>query len=169
MTLLRAPKAEEVADLTEALNRPDVLRSILRLPYTGEQLQSKRLLDPGPLAHPVVAEVGGTAVGQGTLLRNAGRQGHSGSVFLFVHDAHWGKGVGTALLEALIDLADNWYGLMRLGLEASPNNTRALALYERFGFVVEGRRRSDVITEGVLEDTLVMGRLRPAPLAPAKA
>lgn len=47
---------------------------------------------------------------------------------------------------------------------ANMPGVRAITMYEAAGFVREGLKRADTITDGRLEDTLVMGRLRPAPL-----
>lgn len=166
MIEIRAPRPDEdVAPLTEAINQPGVRAGTLRLPWTSEGLIRRRLTEPAPDIHQLVACWDGLAVGQGSLSLGRGRRRHAGEVFLFIHDDYWGRGLGRALLGALLDLADNWYGLSRVGLEAAPDNLRALAMYEAHGFVREGLKRADVIREGRLEDSVVMGRLRPAPLA----
>jgi RimJ/RimL family protein N-acetyltransferase len=53
--------------------------------------------------------------------------------------------VGTELLQALVDYADNWLGLLRLELEVYADNHKAQALYRRFGFVEEGVHRCDTL------------------------
>ena len=171
MILLRPPRPEtDAGPLTEAINLPGVRAGMLRLPFTPESLMRDRLGATGPNVHLIVADWDGHPVGQGTLFLGEGRRRHAGEVGLFVHDAYWGRGIGRALLEALLDLADNWYGLTRLGLEASPGNARALALYDSLGFEREGLKRLDTLTDGRLEDSVVMGRLRPAPSpGPAQA
>lgn len=163
MIAIRAPKPEDVAPLTEAANLPGVRRGTLRMPYTSESFMRERLLEPSPHAKPLVASWEGLAVGQGSLLLRFGRQRHVGEVFLFVHDEFWGRGVGRALLEALLDHADNWYGLRRVELDVAADNSRAIALYESFGFEHEGTKRGDTLTEGRLDDSHMMARLRPAP------
>ena len=80
---------------------------------------------------------------------------------MFVHDAYQGRGIGTRLMEVLIDAADRWLGLVRVELEVYPDNDRAVRLYERFGFQVEGRKRLHAWRDGRYVDSLVMGRLRP--------
>lgn len=161
--LIRAPEPRDVPALTAMTNLPGVRAGTLRLPYTGEEFVRRRLLDVQPGTHVVVGEVAGEAVAWATLIRGGGRRAHLGEVFLAVHDDHWGRGVGGAMLGALVDLADNWLGLLRLQLEVSAENPRARRLYERAGFEVEGRLRGDTLTDGALVDSLVMGRLRPAP------
>ena len=68
--------------------------------------------------------------------------------------------VGTALLAALVDMADNWLGLRRLELEVLADNEPALALYTRFGFEPEGVRCDAVFRAGAHVDTLAVARLR---------
>jgi RimJ/RimL family protein N-acetyltransferase len=56
-------------------------------------------------------------------------------------DADWrGKGVGTALIRTLLDWAADHPTIEKVCLGVFETNTRARALYERLGFVVEGRQ-----------------------------
>ena len=161
--VIRAPEPGDVRALTALANLPGVRAGTLRLPHTGEDLVRRRLLERGPDAHVIVGALGGEPVATATLLRGSGRRAHAGEVFLMVHDAHWGRGIGTRMLGALTELADRWLGLVRLGLEVSVDNARAIRLYERAGFEVEGTLRADVLRDGALIDSHVMGRLRAPP------
>ena len=73
-------------------------------------------------------------------------------------DAAWrGKGVGAALLEAGIEWARS-VGAHKVALQHWPTNERAAALYEKFGFVEEGRlRRHYRRHSGELWDAVVRG------------
>jgi RimJ/RimL family protein N-acetyltransferase len=68
-----------------------------------------------------------------------------------------GRGIGTMLMEALIDWARQ-VGAHKIALQVWPHNDAAIALYKRFGFEQEGylrkhwRRRN-----GELWDAVVMG------------
>ena len=44
-----------------------------------------------------------------------------------VRDDWQGRGVGTALMEAALDLADNWLNLTRIELEVYTDNAAAIA------------------------------------------
>jgi ribosomal protein S18 acetylase RimI-like enzyme len=73
-------------------------------------------------------------------------------------DRDWrGRGVGSALMQAAIGLADK-RSLHKLCLEVFAHNTAAIALYRKWGFVEEGRRaRQYRRTSGELWDSIVMG------------
>lgn len=80
-----------------------------------------------------------------------------------------GRGVGRTLMRALCDYADGWLGLHRLELQVYVDNGRAIALYRRFGFELEGTPRAYSPRDGVLGDSLSMARLRPVPPEQARA
>ncbi len=161
--VLREPRAGDIAALTEMANLPGVRAGSLRMPYTMQDWAEARFLKTRAGLTNVLAELEGRAVGLAALRRFEERQSHVGEVYLAVHDAFWGRGIGSALLAAVLDIADNWHGLMRVQLTVVTDNPRAIALYERAGFVAEGRLIGDILCEGVLKDSFAMARLRPAP------
>jgi len=74
-----------------------------------------------------------------------------------------GRGIGTALLRQAKDWAAA-HGLHRLELTVMAHNTRAIRLYERMGFAVEGRRAECLLLDGHFIDELTMAIL-PQPSA----
>lgn len=83
---------------------------------------------------------------------------HGGSFGMSVRATERGKGIGERLLRGLIDWAPT-VGITRLELQVFANNARAIALYERMGFQVEGRRRMAVMVDGFAIDVLMMATL----------
>lgn len=71
----------------------------------------------------------------------------------------YGRGYGTEATRLIIDFALRDAGLHRLTLEVYEFNERARHVYERCGFVVEGRLREALLWEGQRYDTVVMGVL----------
>jgi RimJ/RimL family protein N-acetyltransferase len=72
-----------------------------------------------------------------------------------------GRGIGAGLLKQAMDWAAA-HGLHRLELTVMARNTRAIALYERMGFTVEGRRAECLLVDGQFVDELTMAAiLRP--------
>ncbi len=77
-----------------------------------------------------------------------------------VRDDWQGKGVGTALMGAALDLADNWLDLTRVELTVYTDNAAGIALYEKFGFEIEGTHRRYAFRNGEYVDAYSMARLR---------
>jgi RimJ/RimL family protein N-acetyltransferase len=73
-----------------------------------------------------------------------------------------GRGIGTGLLQHAKDWAAA-HGLHRLELTVMAHNTRAIRLYERMGFSVEGRRSECLLIDGRFIDELTMAVILPAP------
>jgi RimJ/RimL family protein N-acetyltransferase len=71
----------------------------------------------------------------------------------------WGRGYGTETVVLLCRHALGALGLHRVQLSCYANNPRALAVYRRVGFVVEGRRRAVRRIEGAWVDELLFGML----------
>jgi putative acetyltransferase len=74
-----------------------------------------------------------------------------------------GRGVGSALMQTMCAYADGWGHFLRIELEVFTDNARAIALYQRFGFRVEGTYRAYALRDGVYADALAMARLHPNP------
>jgi putative acetyltransferase len=77
-----------------------------------------------------------------------------------VRDDWQGRGVGTALMGAALELADGWLGLTRVELVVYADNAAGVALYEKFGFEVEGTHRRYALRDGGYVDAYAMARLR---------
>ena len=159
--LVRAMEASDLPDLTEAWNQPNAYAGTLQLPYTSVDRRQKRFADPPPTQHNLVAVIDGKVIGMiGLTRQDMPRRSHAGYIGMAVHDAYAGRGAGSALMAACVDLADNWLQLKRLELGVYADNARAIALYERFGFEREGVYRAYAWRNGQYVDSLAMARLR---------
>ncbi|MBL9139740.1 MAG: GNAT family N-acetyltransferase [Verrucomicrobiales bacterium] len=85
---------------------------------------------------------------------------HAASLGMAVRDDWQRRGIGRQLVQAAVDLADDWLGISRLELDVYVDNEPAILLYQRFGFQVEGTKRRAALREGRWVDVLVMARLR---------
>ena len=81
---------------------------------------------------------------------------HGGVLGVGVLQEYRGRGIGTALIQATIDKAGA-IGLSRIELTVREQNARAIALYERLGFVREGIKRNAVRVDGTYENLVCMG------------
>ncbi|MDO8552643.1 MAG: GNAT family N-acetyltransferase [bacterium] len=79
-------------------------------------------------------------------------------VVMGVLASYRGRGIGTALLKQAEGLARE-HGMHRMELEVFEKNEDAVHLYEKLGFVMEGRRREAIKTPKGYEDIIWMGKL----------
>ena len=86
---------------------------------------------------------------------------HAGEFGVSVARAHWGEGIGRALIESMLAWASAGGEVRKVNLHVRTDNVRAIALYERLGFVVEGRQSWTTLIDGQLYDSLLMGRKLP--------
>lgn len=149
---------QEIAALTEL---PNVRWGTLRLPFTSKEQWRKMMENPSEQRTAIVAVFEGRIIGSAGIQQHKGRRRHAGEVGMSVHDDFHGRGIGAALMAALIDVADNWLDLKRLELTVYVDNAPAIRLYQKFGFEVEGTRRGDAFRAGQYVDSFAMARLRP--------
>lgn len=83
------------------------------------------------------------------------RLAHTGEIALSVRKKYWHIGVGSAIMEALIELAKESY-VKNVELGVYADNERAIALYKRFGFEEIGRHRDRMCVDGEYYDEILM-------------
>jgi putative acetyltransferase len=167
---IRRATPADAAGYARVMSDPAVYPGLMQLPYNDEQQWRERLTEitgAGKVDLILVAERDGTIVGNAGLhplsLAAQVRRRHVGSLGIAVAPEARGQGVGTALMQAMCDYADRWLGLLRIELTVYVDNARAIALYERFGFEIEGRFRGYAMRDGQLVDAFAMARIHPAP------
>ena len=77
-----------------------------------------------------------------------------------VHKDYQNRGIGRALLQEAVNLADNWLMLIRLELTVFTDNERAIHLYESMGFQREGIRRKAAVRNVFYMGEVAMARCR---------
>jgi putative acetyltransferase len=158
--VIRATATADVPALCALANDPGYRWGTLRLPYQTVEETARWFSGLTHGDHALVAVLDGEVVGNAGLHRQRGRRQHVAVLGMGVRDALCRRGIGSALLLAMIDLADNWLDLRRLELTVFTDNAPAIALYERHGFVPEGALREYAFRDGSYVDALMMARLR---------
>jgi L-phenylalanine/L-methionine N-acetyltransferase len=159
---IRAAEPADYEAYREITSQPEAIRGTMQLPFPSAAMWKRRLEEIKEGTHLLVAEVDGKAIGNLGLQPGgtAARRRHAGSIGIIVHDAYHGKGVGTALMAAALNLADNWLQYSRVELTVFSDNEAAIALYKKFGFEIEGTFKQYAFRDGVLADVYAMARLK---------
>ena len=160
--LIRAAEPSDYEAMHETMMQPGAQAGTLQLPYTSLEVFRKRALDLPATDVMLVAELDGKVVGNAGLHAHARhpRMKHVVGFGITVHDAHHRRGVGTALMRAALDLADNWLQYSRVELTVYVDNVAAIALYKKFGFEIEGTKRRYAFRNGEFVDAYDMARIR---------
>jgi L-amino acid N-acyltransferase YncA len=107
--------------------------------------------------HRLVAVDDGRVVGWATLSPTSGRECYAGvaesSIYIAEHAR--GRGIGRALMEALLASADTG-AIWTIHAGMFPENAASLALHERLGFRLVGRFERIGQLDGVWRDTVLL-------------
>lgn len=106
----------------------------------------------------VIAEIQGHLVGiTGFTGDEKARLRHTGELGIVVLRKYWGLGLGSALIECMIEWAKTTEVVRKINLRVRMDNQRALRLYERSGFVREGLVSRQFSVDGKFYDAYFMG------------
>lgn len=159
--LVRGMEAADWRDLHDIWTHPDVIWGTLQVPYQSADANRKKIENPPEGLVRLVAEIEGRVVGNAGLHPSQSpRMRHVARCGLMVHPDYWNQGVGSALVQAIVDMADNWLNIRRVELTVYTDNAPAIHLYEKFGFCIEGTLRAFAFRDGEYVDTHMMARVR---------
>ncbi len=154
--------------INELRRMPGVFENILGIPSERVKRNEDHIVNMDSNTHQFVA-VTKNQLGEEVIIGTAGltvyanhRLRHCASIGIMIHKDYQSKGVGTALMKALIDIADNWLMLVRVELTVFEDNEKAIALYEKLGFEKEGVKKLAAIRNGKYENEFLMARISPS-------
>jgi len=157
---IRSAEPSDAEALWRCYTAPQVVRNTLQLPFRSVESMRQHLARNGEGDYQLVAVVDGEIVGTiGLHTSTRPRIRHKAEFGMMVRDDWQGKGVGSALMQAMIELADKWLNLTRLELTVYTDNESAIALYKKFGFEIEGTHRKFAYRDGEFVDAYFMARI----------
>jgi RimJ/RimL family protein N-acetyltransferase len=122
-----------LAQLGRESNTFTVDDGIEELSETDEAEQIERI--SGTTTNVIfVAVLGDRLIGVSTVQASTDFSAAQGEVGVAVLKEFWGMGLGTALVEEILDWSRNYSSLERLVLTVQLRNTRAAKLYQHLGF-----------------------------------
>jgi putative acetyltransferase len=157
---LRPLYSEDAENLWELINEvkdeEKYLFYTLRFPKEG----TVRYIESHNAANnPIIGAFADTSTLVGWIDFNPGsfeEISHTASLGMGVRKGYRGIGIGRKLIQACIDSASR-LGIEKLELEVFSSNAEARALYEKFGFEIEGCHCKKRKYKGQYEDLVCMG------------
>ena len=140
--LLRGPLPSDAAAALEYMKitsgeTPFLLRSPEEITLTlseEEKYLSRYPSDPGAVM--ILCFVDGVLAGNCQIVRKTKlKNNHRATVAIALLKKFWNLGIGTAMFEEMIAIAESW-GILQLELEVIEGNERAMGLYRKMGFEI---------------------------------
>lgn len=156
---LRTANEFDADAIFQILDRPNCRKGMSADPFPSPDAAKAWLDRLGDSADKTVATIDGVPVALAVLLRGPDGRRHVASLALFVQDEHQRRGIGTSLMADLIAKARGDRQMRRAELYVDCENLAAIALYLKFGFVIEGRHANFAICEQTLIDMYTMAKI----------
>jgi len=87
----------------------------------------------------------------------AARTKHVGTIGIVIKKEYWGLQLGNSLMEYLIEWAKQNNITRKIQLTCNEDNTKAIRLYKKLGFEIEGIIKEDTFIDGRYNHTVIMG------------
>jgi putative acetyltransferase len=159
---IRRAEPNDYEAMQKIFNGPKVIWGTLQLPFPSVEMWRKRMESTSDGEIRLVAMIAQDMVGQLDIYTTSRpRRRHAGEIGMAVRDDFQGQGVGSALMQAAVEMADNWLNLTRLELEVYCDNEPAVRLYKKFGFEIEGTLIQYAFRAGKYVDVYTMARFKP--------
>ena len=157
---IRRTEPSDVMSVADIYSNLNACHQTLQLPHPSFDLWEKRLSNIPDNVYSYVALIDGIVVGNlGFVVNENPRRRHTATFVMAVKDDYTGQGVGSALMETIIDLSDHWLNLKRIELTVYVDNKSAISLYKKYGFKIEGEMVDFAFRNGEYVSAYQMGRI----------
>ncbi|WP_416188070.1 GNAT family N-acetyltransferase [Clostridium perfringens] len=156
---IRDIKIEDYKEISKIRKMPGVMENILSNKDEEEELIKEKIINRGKNQYWYVAEENGKVIGLGILMNHGNlRKKHVGVITLMVNSDYQNKGIGSLLMDKLINLSES-LNIIRLELCVFRDNYKAINLYKKFGFKEEGIKIKSALKNGEYVDEIIMARI----------
>jgi len=159
---IRRAEPDDYQLICEVFADESAYSGTLQTPFPSKDRWRKMLAESTEADYLLLAFVDGAVAGHAGLhpWGKSPRRAHVRGLGMAIQSRYQGQGVGTALMQALMDLADKWLPVTRIELTVFADNERAVKLYRKFGFEIEGTHKAYALRDGKYVDTYAMARIR---------
>ena len=156
---IRDIEIEDYKEISKIRKMPGVMENILSNKDEEEESIKEKVINRGKNQYWYVAEKNGKVIGLGILMNHGNlRKKHVGVITLMVNSDYQNKGVGSLLMDKLINLSES-LNVIRLELCVFRDNYKAINLYKKFGFKEEGIKVKSALKNGEYADEIIMARI----------
>ena len=156
---IRDIEIEDYKEISKIRKMPGVMENILSNKDEEEELIKEKIINRGKNQYWYVAEENGKVIGLGILMNHGNlRKKHVGVITLMVNSDYQNKGIGSLLMDKLINLSER-LNIIRLELCVFRDNYKAINLYKKFGFKEEGIKIKSALKNGEYVDEIIMARI----------
>ena len=137
------------------------LRDRFPHPYTADDAEAwvKHVTARDPEASFAI-DVGGEAVGGVSLMLHTDVERCSAEIGYWLGEAHWGRGIATAVIRAATRYAFETLGMERVFAVPFAPNAASMRALEKAGYVREGLLRRSAIKDGKILDQAMYAAIR---------
>lgn len=161
--LIRNPVIEDAEKIIEYMNviggeSDNLLRGANEFELTREQEIERIKRDNGdPDTYMIVGTIDGRIAAIAQIQSSARKRiAHNAELAISVKKEFWRCGVGTAIMQHLINHAKDSGMIRNINLGVKAGNTNARKLYEKFGFEMTGVHKDFFNVNGVFDDEILM-------------
>ncbi|WP_338464040.1 N-acetyltransferase [Franconibacter daqui] len=159
--VVRHAEARDTEALRQLNALPEVYHDTLQIPHPSFEMWQARMSQPPAGRRQLVACIDDVVAGHLALtVEQNPRRSHVATFGMSVHPAHRNRGVASALMAEMVNLCDNWLRIERIELTVFADNAPALAVYRKFGFVLEGTGKQFALRNGEYVDAYYMARMK---------
>lgn len=161
MYSIRHCEKKDIEQIRQIYAEPGNYSATLQSPFPSFELWETRLSSRDASSYDLVAVKDEEVLGHLGLHGTSNpRRRHAALIGMAVKTTARRQGVGSALMSAAIELAEQWQAISRIELSVFTDNQAAQALYAKHDFKQEGLAKNFAFRNGQLADVLMMARCK---------
>ncbi|WP_419961128.1 GNAT family N-acetyltransferase [Psychrobacillus sp. BM2] len=146
-------------------NRDDEIRNLTGALFPASYLEHERWFESKALSTTekmwlIVSANNDEPIGT-VGLKNLDYINSNVEIFIYIGEKdYWGKGIGSQVISEIVDFAYNTLNFHKVYLYVFEYNKRAINMYEKIGFSVEGELIDSLYRNGQFYNKFIMGKIR---------